>query len=287
MAYWRNCEINSDMEYPHGMQRIALGVEYAGAGYNGFQRQLSTTNTVQENLERALSDIAQEPITTVCAGRTDAGVHATGQVVHFDTLAARPDKAWFLGGNTKLPSSIRIQWAKKIGPRFHARFSASSRTYRYIFFSGPVSPANLDRQITYEPYTLDYAAMVDASSELVGTHDFTSFRSSRCQASNPVRTVEHIRWARQGALVAMEIKANAFLHHMVRNIVGSLLEIGRGKADKAWLGSVLAEKNRCSAGSTALPCGLYLIDVDYPEHFALPKLNLGPAFFHWNDHSTL
>jgi len=276
--YTRNCEIKEGVDFPEGMHRIALGVEYQGAAIQGFQKQTSTPNTVQAYLEKALSEIAQEKITLVCAGRTDAGVHATGQVVHFDTLSERPDKAWVLGANTKLPDTVRIHWANSVASDFHARFSAASRTYRYLFYAGKVRPATLGQGVTVVSQPVDFSLMEVASTVLIGEHDFSSFRSSQCQANNPVRNIEYIRWTRQGSLMVMEIKANAFLHHMVRNIVGTLLEIGRGQRDKAWLERVLAARDRTQAGPTAAPWGLYLVGVDYPEHSELPEQPLGPAF---------
>lgn len=276
--YTRNSEIKAGVVFPANMQRIALGIEYMGAGFNGFQKQTSTSNTVQEYLESALSDIAQEDITLVCAGRTDAGVHATGQVVHFDTLSTRPDKAWVLGANTKLPDEVRIHWAKRVGPEFHARFSAASRTYRYIFYCGKVRPATLGNAVSVFSYSLDFSSMSDASEELVGVHDFSSFRSSQCQANNPNRCIESIRWYEQGGLHVMEIKANAFLHHMVRNIVGTLLEVGKGQRNRAWVRDVLAARDRREAGPTAPPLGLYLVKVDFPPRFDLPNQPAGPVF---------
>lgn len=275
------------MSFPSGMSRVALGLEYAGSEFHGFQRQTSTSNTVQAALEKALSAIGQEPISLVCAGRTDAGVHATGQVVHFDTLASRPNKAWVLGANTKLPDAVRIRWAHAQAPGFHARFSAQSRTYRYVFYTERIRSAVLGRRVSYPKFQLDFDTMSQASEALVGEHDFNAFRAAHCQARNPVRTIEYIRWSRCGSLIGMEIKANAFLHHMVRNIVGSLQEIGFGKQEKPWLQHVLNSKDRSLAGPTASPDGLYLVKVDYPEQFGLPNEPLGPAFFHWNDHSTL
>jgi tRNA pseudouridine38-40 synthase len=276
--YSRNCEIREGICFPDGMHRIALGVEYSGATFQGFQKQASTENTVQAHLERALSDIAQEPITLVCAGRTDAGVHATGQVVHFDTLAERPDKAWVLGANTKMPDEIRIHWAKPVASSFHARFSAASRTYRYLFFNGKVRPATLGKAVSVFSQPLDFDRMAQASTVLLGEHDFSSFRSSQCQARNPVRCIESIRWFQHAQLWVMEIKANAFLHHMVRNIVGSLVEVGKGQKDIAWMERVLAARDRCEAGPTAAPWGLYLVDVGYPNNFELPRHAPGPFF---------
>ncbi len=263
---------------PEGMQRIALGIEYSGAVFNGFQRQASTRNTVQAHLEEALSEIAQEDITLVCAGRTDAGVHATGQVLHFDTLSSRPRKAWVLGVNTKLPEAIRVNWSLPVVAGFHARFSALYRTYRYIFHVSPVRSSIVGRQITHSSYPLNLDAMKQASGCLIGRHDFSAFRSSQCQAKNPEREVLSIEWFEQGELIVMQIKANAFLHHMVRNIVGSLLEIGKGQQDTSWLAEVLSCRDRTLAGPTAAPWGLYLVDVGYKLEFNLPREKPGPIF---------
>ncbi|WP_096084531.1 tRNA pseudouridine(38-40) synthase TruA [Agaribacterium haliotis] len=278
MSYSRNCEIKTGVSMPEGMRRIAIGLEYAGADFNGFQRQKSTANTVQEALESALTAIACEPITSVCAGRTDAGVHATGQVLHFDTLAERPDKAWQLGVNTKLPDSIRVQWARQVEPEFHARFSAGSRTYRYVGRCSRARSAVLGRQVSHFSYELNLEAMQRASSYLLGEHDFSAFRAAQCQAHSPVRKLEFIRWYRQGQLWVMEVQANAFLHHMVRNIVGSLVEVGRGAQDPEWIKTVLESRDRCLAGATAPPWGLYLVDVAYPQSFGLPQFPVGPSF---------
>lgn len=278
-VYRRNCEVKPDMDVPEGTRRFCMGVEYDGARFNGFQRQVSTTNTVQSALEAALTKIALEPVTLVCAGRTDAGVHASAQVVHFDTLAPRPAKAWYLGGNTKLPEAIRILWAKEVDLNFHARFSALDRTYHYFLYSSPSRPSILSRQVAYTRYALDFDAIQEASTVLVGKHDFNALRSSQCQASSSVRTIKAINWRRHGELLVMEITANAFLHHMVRNIVGCLIDVGRGRRDKAWLKGVLAAKDRTLAGATASPCGLYLSEVVYDASFGLPASPKGPLFY--------
>lgn len=276
--YKRNCEINANRPLPEGMQRVVLGIEYSGASFNGFQRQTLTTNTIQAHLERALSDIAQEAITIGCAGRTDAGVHATGQIVHFDTLSLRPLKAWVLGANAKLPDSIRIIWSREAKPSFHSRFTALNRTYRYILRASNVRSAILGQQVSFCSFKLNKEAMKRASMCLVGRHDFSAFRSSICQASSPVREVQDIQWFEQGELLVFQITANAFLHHMVRNIMGSLLEIGRARQPEGWLQEVLDQRSRCLAGPTAEPWGLYLVGVGYPDEFELPDMTLGPVF---------
>lgn len=276
--YKRNCEIKPGMRFPEGMHRIAVGVEYNGAEFNGFQKQKSSANTVQARLEDALSRVANEPVTLVCAGRTDAGVHATGQVIHFDTLALRPLKAWIEGVNTHLPDDIRVKWSTDVGPQFHARFSALSRTYRYLILSAPIRTAILQKQISWTRYALDIELMQRAGERLIGEHDFTSFRAAQCQAASPVRQVMGLRLFRHGRLIVLEITANAFLHHMVRNIAGALMDIGRGARPVSWIAELLAAKNRNLAAPTGHPYGLYLVAVGYPEGFALPKVEPGPLF---------
>lgn len=275
--YKRNCEIKPDMIFPEGMHRIALGVEYNGAQFNGFQKQAGTDNTVQAHLERALSAIANEEITLVCCGRTDAGVHASEQVIHFDTLATRPEKAWREGVNTQLPDEVRIHWSKEVGHDFHARFSAQSRMYRYVLYRSATRSAILGKTVTWTNLDLDVESMSSAAQLLVGEHDFTSFRAAQCQAHSPIRRIQHIRFIERGPLVVMEIKANAFLHHMVRNIMGALLDVGRGKRDAAWLQSVLDSKDRSKSSPTARPWGLYLVKAEFDDEFGLPVLPIGPA----------
>lgn len=276
--YKRNCEIKPGMQFPEGMHRIAVGVEYNGADFNGFQKQKSSANTIQARLEDALSRVANEPVTLVCAGRTDAGVHATGQVIHFDTLARRPQKAWIEGVNTHLPDEIRVKWSSAVGPLFHARFSALSRTYRYLILSDPIKTAILQRQVSWTRYVLDLELMQQAGEQLIGEHDFTSFRAAQCQAASPVREVTGLRLFRHGRLIVLEITANAFLHHMVRNIVGTLIDIGRGARPVTWIEDLLAVKDRNLASATGHPFGLYLVAVGYPDEFDLPKRESGPLF---------
>jgi pseudouridylate synthase I len=266
------------MEFPAGMRRIALGVEYAGAEFNGFQRQVSTSNTVQGKLEFGLSRIANEPITLVCAGRTDAGVHATGQIVHFDTYAERPDRAWIEGVNTKMPAEVRVHWVKEVGPSFHARFSATSRVYRYVIHATRVRSALLRHQVSWVTAPLELALMAEAGASLVGRHDFSAYRAAQCQSKSPVREIESLRFFTQGPLIVMEIKANAFLHHMVRNIAGVMIEIGKGVKPVSWAAELLAGRDRSKAAMTASPFGLYLVDVTYPQCFDLPQMPLGPVF---------
>lgn len=276
--YRRNAEIRPDTEWPEGMQRVALAVEYLGSHYHGFQTQSSGVSTVQQALEKALSVVADEPITLVCAGRTDAGVHATAQIVHFDTLAQRPEKAWVKGTRAHLPLDISVRWARPVDPAFHARFSAHARSYRYLISDRATYSGLLYQQLTWSRKRLDEEAMAQAAACLVGEHDFTSFRASQCQAKSPVRCIEHVHIIRRGEMIVIEVKANAFLHHMVRNIVGVLMAVGAGEASPEWMAQILAARDRSAGGVTARPFGLYLVQVDYPDVFELPNIPPGPLF---------
>lgn len=256
--------------------RIALGIEYDGSFYRGWQRQAHAPS-VQAELERALSIVADRPIEIFCAGRTDAGVHGTGQVIHFDCPLPRPEKAWLLGANAHLPDSISIRWAKQVPDEFHARFSAGYRRYRYLIQNAPCKPALLSRKVTWIKRPLDTDAMHRAAQAILGERDFSSLRSSECQSRTPWRNLMSVQVHRQHQLVVVEVQANAFLHHMVRNLVGSLLAIGYGFKPETWLLDVVQAQNRQLAGETAPADGLYLVEVGYPDHFQLP-LNrpLGP-----------
>ena len=257
--------------------QIALGIEYNGAAYYGWQKQIEV-DTVQDRLEAALSLVANEKIDTFCAGRTDAGVHATGQVVHFTTQAQRNERAWTLGVNANLPNDIAVAWVKEVPDTFHARFSATARRYRYIIDNSNLRSAILSQGLSHYHDPLDEKSMHLAAQHLVGSHDFTSFRAKHCQAKSPCRTIEHINITRQGPYIIIDIKANAFLHHMVRNIAGSLIEVGKGKQSTDWLAQLLAVKDRSVAAATAKAGGLYLVDVDYPAMFELPTHHIGPLF---------
>lgn len=257
--------------------KIALGIEYDGSRYYGWQRQ-QEVRSVQEKLEKALSQVANEPVTVFCAGRTDAGVHATGQVVHFETSARRKDAAWTLGVNANLPGDIAVRWVKTVSEDFHARFSATARRYRYIIYNRRLRPAILQQGVTHWHLPLDAEKMQRAAQCLLGENDFTSFRAVQCQSRTPWRNVSHIYVTRYGDYVVVDIKANAFVHHMVRNIVGSLLEVGSGNQPEDWIAWLLAAKDRTLAAATAKAEGLYLVAVDYPSEFALPAPSLGPLF---------
>ena len=269
-------ETNSEACVPH-MQKMALGIEYDGAAYFGWQRQREV-NSVQAELENALKVIACEDIDVVCAGRTDAGVHATNQVVHFNTTAVRPLKAWTMGVNANLPNTIAVKWAKQVPETFHARFSATARRYHYVIFNNRLRPGIFQQGVTHIYHDLDAEKMHEAAQALLGEQDFTSFRAAMCQSNSPFRNVLHANVVRRGQYVVLDIKANAFLHHMVRNIVGSLCEIGAGEQPVTWIRELLAAKDRKLAAATAKGNGLFLVEVDYPEEFALPNMPAGPLF---------
>jgi len=251
------------------MPRYALGIEYDGTDYLGWQRQHQEP-TVQATLERALSFVANESVQVVCAGRTDTGVHALGQVVHFDCAAARNERAWILGTNSRLPATLALTWARLVSPEFHARFSARLRSYRFRLVQRPTRPALDARQALWVREPLDIEAMREAAKSLIGRLDFTSFRTLHCQAHSPVREVHRIDIKQNGALIELEFEANAFLHHMIRNIVGSLLKVGHGERPVTWIADVLALRDRSKAGATSAPQGLTFLRARYPAEFGLP-----------------
>ncbi|MGS2720605.1 tRNA pseudouridine(38-40) synthase TruA [Paraglaciecola aestuariivivens] len=257
--------------------RLALGIEYNGAPFHGWQRQQSVVS-VQQHVEEALSEIANEPIKVVCAGRTDAGVHATCQVVHFDTQSHRPDRAWTIGINRYLPDSVAVKWVKPMSDDFHARFSATARRYRYVIYNHRLRNAILAKGVTHVHSELDHELMHQAAQHLVGRHDFSAFRAVNCQANTPVRELTHIQVTRTGDYIVIDVQANAFLHHMVRNITGSLITIGNQEQPTHWMKTLLAGKDRTKAAATAKPNGLYLVHVSYPDTFSLPSSALGPLF---------
>lgn len=249
--------------------RIALGIEYDGSAFCGWQTQASGS-TVQDALERALSVVANRPVATVCAGRTDAGVHALMQVVHFDTDVDRPDSAWVRGSNANLPASVAVTWAKPVPGDFHARFSAQGRRYRYLLLNHPVRSALHHAKVGWYHRALDVETMRQAAATLVGEHDFSAFRSSECQAKSPVRVLRKLDIARQGDLIVFDLEANAFLHHMVRNIVGSLVYVGSGRWSPQALGQVLAGRDRAKAAPTFEAAGLYFVGAEYDPRWSLP-----------------
>lgn len=257
--------------------RIALGIEYDGSRYYGWQRQREVPS-VQEEVEKALSKIADHPVEVQCAGRTDAGVHGTAQVVHFDTHASRPDGAWTLGMNANLPPDIAVRWVKAVPDDFHARFSATARRYRYIIFNHNMRPAIHAAGVSHYAGHIDAGKMHEAGQCLLGERDFSAFRAVQCQSKSPFRNIMHLNVQRFGHYIVLDIKANAFLHHMVRNITGTLLKVGMGEADGAWVEQVLEGRDRNLAGVTAKAGGLYLVEVDYPAEFALPAAIPGPLW---------
>ena len=258
--------------------RIALGLEYDGSRFHGFERQ-PDLRTVQGEVEAVLGRIAASPVRVLCAGRTDAGVHATGQVVHFDTGAHRPVQAWVRGTNTWLPPDVAVLWARYVGGGFHARFLALRRRYRYVIVNRSARPALLAGRAGWEYRPLDARLMHLGAQCLTGEHDFSSFRAAGCRAKHPVRRVHRIEVVREGERIVIDVHANAFLQHMVRNIVGTLLEVGAGERDPDWVASVLAARDRRVAGVTAAPCGLYLVGVDYSEATGIPAVPLPDALW--------
>lgn len=250
--------------------RIALGIEYNGNDFSGWQAQENLI-TVQGFLENALSIVADEPIKLFCAGRTDAGVHATGQVVHFDTHATRQERAWTLGTNSHLPATIAVKWAQEVDENFHARFSAVSRCYRYVIHNHSIRSAISATRATWHYRPLDVELMHQGGQFLLGEQDFSSFRSSECESRTPMRNVHYLNVTRHGEFVVIEIQANAFLHHMVRNIAGTLMAVGAGVQPPEWIKEVLEAKDRRRAAETAPPTGLYLCKVGYPEPYHFPE----------------
>lgn len=258
--------------------RVALGIEYEGSNYAGFQRQ-TTLKTVQGELERALSIVANEKIEIQCAGRTDAGVNATGQVVHFDTNAVRSERSWIMGTNVNLPDDIAVTFAKIVDDSFHARFSAKARRYRYIISNTVYRPGILNKGVSVYQGNFDIEKMQEAADYIIGEHDFSSFRAADDESSTSMRCVHFVKITRFGQYIVFDIAANAFLMHMVRNIVGSLLTVGNGLNSVQWFKDMFDAKDRNQAGPTAKPYGLYLVDVTYPNDFNLPKRDcIGPIW---------
>jgi tRNA pseudouridine38-40 synthase len=252
--------------------RVALGVAYDGSPYEGWQSQRSR-NTVQDVLERALATIAGATVRVTAAGRTDAGVHALAQVVHFDTDAERPLSAWVRGTNAALPDAIAVQWASMVPGDFHARFSAEGRAYRYVLYNHPVRPSVFAARVGWCHDPLDVEAMREGARALEGEHDFGAFRSSECQAKTPVKTLQRIEIRAAGPYILFDFAANAFLHHMVRNIVGSLVYVGKGRHPPAWIGELLEARERSRAAPTFAAHGLYLSGVRYAAHWNLPAFS--------------
>jgi tRNA pseudouridine38-40 synthase len=251
------------------MQRVALGVQYDGRGWSGWQSQASG-NTIQDALETALERFADEPIRTHAAGRTDAGVHATAQVVHFDTGRQRPLGGWVRGVNRYLPPSVAVRWASLVEAPFHARFSAISRTYHYVLYCHPVRAPHMAGRAGWSFRALDVSLVSEAAKVLKGEHDFSAFRSVECQAKSPIKVLHEVSVQQHGDFLLFHLHANAFLHHMVRNIIGSLITVGRGAEPVSWLEEVLESRQRTLAAPTFMADGLYLTKVEYPSRYGLP-----------------
>ena len=245
--------------------KVALGVEYFGKNFHGWQVQKSGLRTVQSVVESALAKVANHPVRVFCSGRTDSGVHAVEQVIHFETYTIRTDRAWLFGGNVNLPSDVNFKWVKFVSDDFHARFSAIARSYKYKIHHHPVRSSLKADYYLWEPRPLNVKDMKAAADMLIGEHDFSCFRGSLCQAKSPIKTVEYIQIDSIEDELILNIKANAFLHHMVRNIVGTLLKIGRGEKTVEWMSQVLISKDRKKAGPTAEPQGLYFMKAYYKE----------------------
>jgi len=247
--------------------RIALGLEYDGAAFCGWQTQPSGCG-VQDHVQAALSRFADEPLEVTAAGRTDTGVHAAAQVIHFDTNARRED--WVRGPNAHLPPAVRAHWAKPVPDDFHARYSAVSRTYRYLLLDAPVAPALLRTRVGWYHRPLDVARMQEGAQRLVGSQDFSAFRDAQCQAKSPIRDLHEAQVERRGNLIVFTFRANAFLHHMIRNVVGSLVYVGAGKHEPGWIAELIAGRDRSKAAPTFAPDGLYLAAIEYDPAFELP-----------------
>jgi tRNA pseudouridine38-40 synthase len=253
--------------------RIALGVEYDGQEFCGWQSQKTDVPTIQGSLEAGLSKVANSPVKVICAGRTDAGVHACGQVVHFDTDIDRSERSWVAGANANIAKSISVLWAKPVSEEFHARFSALRRRYRYVILNRPVRPTFAAGRVSWDHRDLDEHRMQQAASHLLGEHNFNSYRTAACQAHSPVRTIHRLDVNRKEDLVIIDIEANAFLHHMVRNIAGVLMAIGAGEQEVDWSQEVLDARDRTVGGVTAPPHGLYFMGVEYPPEFGIPQVS--------------
>lgn len=254
--------------------RMAAVLEYEGSHFSGWQLQ-DNARSIQGAVEEALSKVANEPVRVIVAGRTDAGVHALQQVIHFDTNAERSPYSWVQGANSHLPPDVALLWAAEVDAEFHARFSATGRHYQYVILNRAVRPTYLHKHVVHEHRQLDIVRMQEGAAHLIGTHDFTSFRAQECQAKNPVRELRRLTVTREGEFVFIRVYANAFLQHMVRNIAGVLMAIGMQAKDPNWVQEILAARDRTMAGITAPPQGLYLTGVEYPPRFGIPQLSRG------------
>ncbi|HEY9103412.1 tRNA pseudouridine(38-40) synthase TruA [Chitinimonas sp.] len=257
--------------------RIAVGLEYDGRAFCGWQAQ-PNGQSVQDALEQAISRMAGHPVRLHAAGRTDAGVHASLQIAHFDTVADRPITAWVRGVNSFLPQGVAVLWAQQVSDDFHARFVATARHYRYLLLNHPVRPALLAGRVGWHHAPLDLARMQAAAGHLLGEHDFSSFRSSECQAKSPIKTLTRLDIHREGGLICVDASAGGFLHHMVRNLMGALVHIGKGGAEPDWMAELLAARDRTIAPPTFMPDGLYFAGVSYPGVFGIAS---EPSFRHY------
>ncbi len=260
------------------MTKFATGIEYSGTAYSGWQRQKHAPS-IQQHVEDAIGYVADHRVQLVCAGRTDAGVHALEQVAHFETTAQRDERAWLLGSNSRLPGDIRIKWVLAVNDSFHARFSATARSYRYIILNSPVASALLHDRASWEYRPLNHQTMHEAAQVLLGEHDFSAFRAAGCQAKSASRCIQNIELQRQDDLIYLDIKANAFLYHMVRNIAGSLIAVGRGEHSIEWFSSVFSSKDRNMAEVTAPATGLYFLRAHYPDQIKFPNQAKKPVLF--------
>ncbi len=251
--------------------KIAACFEYDGSRFRGWQIQAGQP-TVQAAVETALSKIANHPVRVHCAGRTDTGVHASGQIVHFESASRRSDWSWVMGTNSELPNAVSLLWVREMEPSFHARFSALSRRYRYVILNRRVRPSYLARRVGWYPRDLDAGRMRTAAASLIGRHDFSAFRSARCGSTVPMKTVSALDVGHKGAWFWVDIEANGFLHHMVRNIIGVLLMIGCGDRDADWAREVLEAGDRTLAGATAVADGLYFVSATYADQYRLPDM---------------
>lgn len=269
-------QLTTEIEIGNG--RVALAFEYDGRGFHGWQLQKSGVRSVEANLAAAVAKVANHPVDLVCAGRTDAGVHSSYQVAHFETSSVRNLRSWVMGINTAVSNDIAVHWAGNGVDDFHARFSAFYRRYRYVIYNHPVRPGIQRGQVSWTFRPLDAERMNLAAQALVGEHDFSAFRAAGCQSRTPVRFLEQVTVTRKGEFVVIDVQANAFLHHMVRNIAGALMAVGAGQQPIDWIREILESRDRTLAGVTAPPHGLYLVDVGYPEHYRIPQAECGPGF---------